>query len=459
VAGWFSTRSGRLKSNNRAAPPTVLGYTERVRRSGVTLIRALLALLVAFWPVVARADLGRDVEALTLAWSAFGHVTHLEPRLLERGDVLPLVLPVEALDPKSSSCVTLAVLGTSNLQFLLDPGRRSGEPPLDWPDGSLAGALELTRCGPLKPSLAALAIEMRSPRGVLEFLLVSSAAEQHPPPLTLVLPGRDPGPVAQIASSGPRPIVAPRAVRLRALEERAAREHAIELTTLELTAGPMGMGVALVTLAPGCHQFDLLGEESERRATDVDLEVTEVEHSQVLAADHGESSDGDALVCVAAATPVAVRFAGVAPSAKLSLVRARWDLDPSLPARWPGDARARMSGLLRSARRTLGAAPLVDEALGIQGDTLASIAVEPGACYLALTVALHGEVAAISMAAQAANKISQSRVDPDVPGAGVSFCAGAENRVLIEVDARGLGLTWMSAVWQIGRMRLGEAPK
>jgi hypothetical protein len=426
-----------------------------VRGASGTLVRAIALFVFTLAPATARADLGRDVEALTLAWSAFGHVTRLEPRLLERGDVLPLVLPIDVLDPKSSACVTVAVLGTLNLSFLLDPGRREGQAPDAWPEGSLAGALEVTRCGPEKPSLGALAIEMRSPRGVLEFVVASS--EGRPPALTLVLPGRDPGPVAQIPSSGPRPVVAPLRVRQRALEERAAREQALEFTSLELAAGPMGMGVALVTLAPGCHEFHLLGEESERRATDVDLEVTEVEHNQVLASDHGESSNGTALVCVAAATPVAVRFGGVAPSAKLSLVRARWALDPSLPARWPGDARARMSGLLLAAGRTLGSAPLIDEALGVQGDTLASIEVEPGACYLALAVALHGEVVALSLAAQTSNKIAQSRVDPDVPGAGVSFCAGAERRVLVEVDARGLGLTWMSGVWQIGRARLGEA--
>jgi hypothetical protein len=426
-----------------------------VRRPSVTLVRASAAFVIAVWAGRARADLGRDVEALTLAWRPFGHVERLEPRLLERGDVLPLVLPADLLDPKNPSCVTLAVLGTSNMQFLLDPGRRAGDLPSEWPEGSLAGALELTRCGPTKPSLASLALEMRSPRGVLEFVLVSS--EHRPPAVTLVLPERDPGPVAQIPSSGPRPMVAPLAVRLRAIEERSAREQALELTTLDLSAGPMGAGITLVTLGAGCHQFDLLGEESERRATDVDLEVTEVEHNQVLAVDHGESSDGDALVCVPAATPVAVRFGGVAPGAKLALVRARWDLDPSLPARFPADARARMSGILRAERRTLGAAPLIDEALGVQGDTLASVAVEPGACYLALAVALHGEVAALSIAAETAHKISQSRVDPDVPGAGVSFCAGAQNRVLFEVDARGLGLSWMSAIWRIGQTRLGEA--
>jgi hypothetical protein len=417
-----------------------------------------IALAVGFalvaTPRSARADLGRDVEALTLAWSVFGKVTRLAPRLLERGDVLPLVLPVTTLDPTTADCATLAVLGTSSMQFLLDPGVRVREKAREFPEGSLAGALALTRCGERKPELAALALEMRSPRGVLEFLLLAS--ELEPPELTDVLPGRDPGPLAQPSSSGPRPVVAPLATRVRALEDRAAREQAIELTTLELSAGGLGVGTTLLTLPPGCHRFDLLGEEAERRATDVDLEIVKVDGNETLASDHGESSDGGALVCVAVPTTVNVRFGGVPAFAKLALVRARWELDRSLPARWPGEARARMSGLLRAERRSLGGAALVDEALGVQGDTLATLAVEPGACYLTLAVGLRGEMVGLSVAAETARTTAQSRLDPDVAGATLAFCAGADEHVLLEVDARGLGLVWMSAVWQLGRARLGE---
>jgi hypothetical protein len=404
----------------------------------------------------ARADLGRDVEALTLAWSAFGHVTHLAPRLLERGDSLPLVLPVEALDPKVPDCATLAVLGTSSMQFLLEAGAHARS-SRDFPEGSLAGALEITRCGDAKPALAALALDMRSPRGVLEFLVLSS--EERPPALTEILPQRDPGPLAQQPSSGPRPLVAPVAVRVRALEERAARDQAIELTTLPLTAGALGTGTTLVTLLPGCHRFDLLGDEAERRAADVDLEIVRADGNEVLAADHGESSDGGALVCVALPTTVNVRFGGVAAFARLALVRARWDLDPSLPSRWPGEARSRMSGLLRGQRRALGKAPLIDEALGVQGDTLMTVPIQAGACYLALAVGLRGEIVGLSLAARAGRATAQSRLDPEVPGAAAYFCAGTSDRALVEVDARGLGLVWMSAVWQLGRAELGAGAR
>ncbi len=345
-------RVGRARAGFRRSP--VRASLNRVRRARVFVALAVLLALGLGAPP-ARADLGRDVDALTLAWSAFGRVTHLAPRLLERGDVLPLELPVAPLDPKTPDCATLAVLGVSSMQFLLDAGARTRATSADWPEGSLAGALEVTRCGETKSALAALALEMRSPRGVLEFLVLES--DEPPPPVTVVLPERDAGTLPQPSSSGPRPLVAPVAVRVHSLEERAAREQAIELTTVQLVAGGGGTGASLLTLTPGCHRFALLAEETERRGADVDLEISKADGNEVLAADHGESSDGGALLCVAVPTTINVRFGGVAAFAKLALVRARWDLDRALPARWPNDVRARMSGLLRGQRRALEAAP------------------------------------------------------------------------------------------------------
>jgi hypothetical protein len=415
-----------------------------------------LALGTSLSPGEARADLGRDVERLLLAWRAFGHVTELSPRLLERGDVLPLVLPAEPLDPKRPGCVTLAVLGTTSISFLLDPtGAGSNEGEDDWPEGSEAGALEITRCGDKKPALAGLALEMRSPRGVLEFAVLAS--NEPPPRLVQVLPHRDPGPVAPLGGSGPRPNVAPLALRVRAAEERAARDQAIELSVQDLTASALGAGTTLITLAPGCHRFELLGDEAGRRPTDVDFEVRNEDGSEMLAADHSESSDARALFCLGRAMPVTLRFAGAGPFAKLALARSRWDLEPNLPARWPAEARARFSGVLRDQRLPLAGAELVDESLGIQGDTLLPLSVEPATCYVALAAQLRGEAVALSMAARTSRGIAQSRLDQEVGGALLSFCTGPEERALLEIEARGLGLVWMSAVWRVARLRLGEA--
>jgi len=439
-----TVRARRPGTDTRRAPTRIL----LVAAAGVTLGAA----------TPARADLGTDVERLALAWSAFGHVHRLKPRLLERGEALPLLFPPELVTGKPDGCLTVAVLGTTSMQFLVDPGASLGvRGALDMPEGSLAGALELTRCGPQKEQLASVVLEMRSPRGVLEALAVAS--ERPPPALTAILPHRDPGPMAPPGGSGPRPTVAPLAVRVQAVEQRAARSGALELTNEDLTASAAGTGVELVPLGTGCHEFELLaGErtESDRRSVDLDLEISSIDGSRQLATDKSESNDARALVCVGEPLPVSVRFAGAPPGAHVTLLRARWDLAAGLPERWPAEARAPMSAVLREQRLGLAGAKLVDEALGVQGSTAMPLEVEPGACYLALVIELRGTAQTLALAARSGGREAQSRASLDAPGAALSFCAGSSPRALVEVEARGLSLVWMTALWQTGRVRLGE---
>jgi hypothetical protein len=396
------------------------------------------------------------VERVVLAYSAFGHVARLSPRLLERGETLPIVVPTEALDPEKAGCATLVLLGTTGTSFLLDAGRarltaaRGGEEP---PEGSLAGALSLGRCGAQKLDLAALAIQMRSPRGVVETLLVTSA--ERVPPLPSVLAHRDPGPLAPVPGPGPRPRLMPLSQRLRVLEERAAREGALEVARQELLATAFGMGTALITLGPGCHRFDLVSDEAGERSADVDLEVSRADTGEQLAEDHSESSDAGALVCAGTPMVVSLRFAGASPFARLSLMRARWELDATLPRRFSPDVRARMSAVLRNERLGLEGARLADDALGVQGDTQIALEVEPFACYVAVVVGLRGEASMLALGARTSRGDGESRMGPDVPGAALGFCTGPERRALFEVQARGLGLVWMSALFQKGRLRPG----
>lgn len=409
----------------------------------------------------ARADLGSDVERVGLAWTTVGRVHRLEPRFLERGDVLPLLFPPELITDDPTGCLTVAVLGTTSIQFLVDPGgSASGRSPLDMPEGSLAGALELTRCGAKKASLANVLVEMRSPRGLIEVLAV--AAPKPPPLLTTILPHRDPGPMAPPGGSGPRPTVAPLALRVQAVEQRAARSGALELTNEELVASGVGTGIELVPLAAGCHEFELLSGERtqrDRRSSDLDLEISTADGTRLLATDKSESNDARVLVCVGEPIPVALRFGGAAPGARVTLLRARWDLAEGLPERWPAEARAPMSAVLREQGVGLAGARLVDEALGVQGSTLMPVEVEPGACYIALLVALRGSAQTLSLGAHARGREAQSRAPIDAPGTALSFCAGSASRALLEVESRGLSLVWMSALWRVGRERLGETAR
>jgi hypothetical protein len=247
----------------------------------------------------------------------------------------------------------------------------------------------------------------------------------------------------------------PLTLRLRALEERAAREGALEIARQELVASAFGMGTAMLTLGPGCHRFDLLSVEAVARAADVDLEIIRADDGVQLAEDHSESSDAAALVCVGAPLAVSLRFAGASPMGKLELLRARWDLEQSLPRRYGPEARARMSAVLRDQRIGLDGAILADEALGVQGTTEFTIDVQPFACYVAVAVGLRGEAIMLAVAARTSRGDVEARMGADVPGAAAGFCAGPEERVTLEVDARGLALVWMSAVFQTGRLPPG----
>jgi hypothetical protein len=268
--------------------------------------------------------------------------------------------------------------------------------------------------------------------------------------------------MAPPGGSGPRPSVAPLALRVQAAEQRAARSGALELTNEELVASGMGTGIELVPLAAGCHEFELLAGERtqrDRRSSDLDLEISTADGMRILATDKSESNDARALVCVGEPLPVAIRFAGAPPGARVTLLRARWDLAEGLPARWPAEARAPMSAVLREQGLGLGVARLVDEALGVQGSTAMPVEVEPGACYLAVLVALRGTAQTLSLSAHARGREAQSRAPFDAPGTALSFCAGPSSRALIEVESRGLSLVWMSALWRIGRERLGESER
>lgn len=416
----------------------------------------LLLLLLAITPATSRADLAGDVERLTLAWSAMGRVKRLPPRLLERGDVVPLLLPADVTDPTTRGCVTVAIVAPTSVNFAVDFYGPANDVN-DLQESSLAGAVQLSRCGAKKAVLDHIAIEIRSPRGLLEVLLVTSEAPL--PPLVQILPHRDPGPIAPITGSGPRPSAAPLPLRLKAIEEYALNEGAIEFSSEELTASARGNGQQMVALGPGCHRIDLLADEAgnrNSRAVDLDLEVANAQTGEILAADRSEGTDATTTFCTGRPSPVNLRFAGALPRGRTRITRTRWDLERGLPSDWDPDARAQFSAVLRRHRIRLGQAGLVDASLGVQGTTSLPFEAEPGACYVAAVVRLRGSTRGIALSATVGASYSQNRAGDGSPGTALSFCASSDEAARLEVDSRGLGLVWMAALWQTGRIELGE---
>lgn len=428
-----------------------------MQRRWLALLSTLIALFAAR-PV--RADLGTDVADLAKGWSRSTQVRRLKPQLLERGTIRPLLLSREETDPTTESCTTVAVLGASSTSLILRFLPTDG--PLRWPEGefpetSIAGAAQLVRCGVRKAMLERLAVEMRSPRGVIEVLV--ARGPRPLPPLLRSLAHRDPGPAAPLGRSGPRPVSAPLRERADALERRARRDGARDVGSRLVTAERDGSGDLPLRLDAGCYRIDVLGiptPEGWPRGVDMDAELTFLPDGAFGAQDRTESADASLSLCVGARRLARLRFAGTIPSSPVVMLLARWDLPSGLPAAWGPDARARIAeAVRRHHQRDLGDSP-VYSSLGVAGVTVLPIELEPGACYLAAVSSIRGEPGGIAIAAQADSHRVENNPGSQSAGTAVAFCAGQSDRALIDVEARGVGVVWLLGVWQTGRLPIGE---
>lgn len=423
---------------------------------------AALAVFVAglLATLSASADLGHDADALVRAWSSAARVRRLAPRLAERGTLRPVLLSREETDPTTEGCTTVVVLGSVStsivLRFLPTDGPLRW-PEGEWPEASTAGAVQLVRCGVRKAMLERLAVEMRSPRGVLEILV--ARAPRPLPPMLGTLAHREPGPAAPLGRSGPRPVSAPLADRTAAQQKRARREGAGEVSSRLVMAERDGSGEVTLRFEPGCYRIDVLGIPTPQgypRGVDLDAELVWLPGGELAEQDRTDSADATLPLCVGERRLGTVRFGGTVPGSPVVLVTARWNLPRGLPADWTPASRARIAEAVRRHHlRDLGGSP-VYSSLGVAGVTVLPLEVEPGACYLAALAAIRGQPGGLALAAQAGNRRSEDNPGPDGTGTAVAFCAGDEQRAVIDVEARGVGLVWLLGVWQTGRLPIGE---
>jgi hypothetical protein len=426
-------------------------YPSRVLGAG-----AMLALLV--WAGHTRADLESDALRLQRAWEKQGQATRLKPDLLERGGIRPITLAASLLRP-TADCTSVAVLGSPSTNFLLrlPVFARTDDANTLMPEASVAGAAQVTRCGPAKLALAGLAIEMRSPRAVVEVIVANGS--EAPALVQRVLPERDPGPLAPFVSSGPPPNSAPLSARSRRIEDRAKREHALELKRTSLQSDAGGAGETLLQLEPGCHRLDVLGMPAPARSlrpVDIDAELSLVDRSSGAVSDMSENADASLTSCVGERTPMRLRFAGSLPGTPVALLHARWALPESVPEGWGPVARGRMAAALGVQHvHTLRRGP-VYTSLGVTGVTALPLEVEPGSCYVVAVAALRGTALGLGVTASFANDYAQNHGGSSGDGTHVAFCAGLDEPALLEVEARGIGLVWLLAVWHTGNLPIGE---
>jgi hypothetical protein len=386
-------------------------------------------------------------------------VQRLKPRLGERGTPSVIFLPPELLVGPSGGCLSVVVLGPSSTHFTVRP---AGDSPLpesveDWPQASLAGLVQLTRCGARRSRLNVLLIEMRSPRAVLETVAAQSKAPLES--AIEVLPQRDPGPIAPLTGFGPRPKPAPASERLARAEANARRDGALDAVRASLQSSSRGNGSSQRELETGCHRFEFFAEGAESEALPYDLSVLPEfdATASLVSVERGDGLGATFSVCAGERTALSFRFSGAPRNARVWLLASRFALPAGLPESWGSGGRARMAAVLRRHNVAVTEMP-IDQALGVQGPTLMPIRVEPGACYVAAIAPLEGHAFQVALGAVASGISAQNHGNAPGEGTLLSFCVGKETVATLEADSRGPGLTWLFGMWQLGRRSLGEEP-
>jgi hypothetical protein len=405
-----------------------------------------------------RADLDHDVTRLVEGWQPYGQVLRDEPRLAERSSPTLIFTPTAAKALKRARCLTIAVIGPSSANFVVRPlgPDRMREPGADGSLASVAGLVELTRCGRDRFALGAVLVEMRSPRAVLETVLVES--EKPLPRATKVVPQRDPGPVEPFTLLDLRPVPVPIAARSGSVEARLRREGGRDVASEPVKSNADGAGSLRKTLAAGCYRFELLAEPpAPGSRTELSFAPTIDGPARVVSIDSGNGLQSTTTLCAGAETQARLDFSGAPAGSALLLASARWPLPDGLPEAWGAPARAAIAATLHRYRARASGFP-VDHALGIQGPTLLPARVEPGACYIAVVAAINGRPSALSLAVKTSGVSAQNHAGSEADGTLVSFCVRAGTEALLEVDSRGYALIWLYALFQTGRFELGAEP-
>jgi hypothetical protein len=403
---------------------------------------------VALAAPAAQASLLDDVAQLTQRWSATARVQRIVPRLLSHGERIPIVLPPFAEEADDAGCSSLAVMGSVSTSFVvlrtaLVRGSLVGDSV-----PSVAGAVELVRCGRQRSQLANLWVEMRSPRGVVEFVVAHSPGRLTS--LRQELPHRDPGPAWPEGEAGPRPVSPPLKARVGEWEAEAKRDGALAADNRILRADESARVGVDLSLEEGCHRLAGLGLSPARQeqSLDIDLVLYRDSPRTILREDQSENPDASVSLCVAQETDVILDVLGAPPGEPVALLHARFPLPEGLPLRWGPVARERLAEALWDQHFAGVADPPIYESLGVTGMTVLPLQIEPNTCYVVSAGILRGLVKAFQLRLITAGGQASASASNERTSAAVAFCSGVEQGAQLQVEAFGASLAWLAAVWR-----------
>jgi hypothetical protein len=359
----------------------------------------------------------------------------------------PIVVPPWALDSTRGDCTTLLLLAPPSTQFVVRLHPWQGQQANF---ASRAGAFQLTRCGKERISLLRVVVEMRSPRAVV-YPLVAVGADA-PASLSATLPERDTGPEAPTPDPGREPGREALAERVRRFEESAKNSGATSVETSNLA----NQGYVRLVLAPGCHRLLATGRDG---APPYQLLLSE---SEDQAERFNASPAGDVRheLCTARERRLlaSVDTNGDQTEAERSLSVAHFALPRGLPGRFGPEVAERLLGALGKSAAPSKLGTLVLTTLGAQGRTPLPRSLLPQTCYRAAAIVVHGSTQALSLGVRTAASNAEATSNDAAVGPQLGFCTGRSGQVELDVEARGLGLSWLLFLFQTGPARPAEAP-
>jgi hypothetical protein len=428
------------------------GTSTRMRRRSVA---GACCLCLSIGTAAAHATLADDVDRLRATWAERGRVEQLSPRLLSRGETIPLALPLWATDARSEGCTSVSILASPRVSFVLQisNGRnlevRTSE----------VGWTQISRCGPRRTELRRALVEMRSPRGILEVLVAEAGAPL--PELSSVLAHRDPGPKSPGGEAGPAPSPPPLELRAVAWEAQAKRDGALQIERQLVKGGGSEIPTLRLSLGEGCHRLSALGvrPQGSAPARDLDLFLRGESLFDLRREDQSENSDAEITLCVASPVPVRVGVLGLTAADPAMLQHARFPMPDGLPSHWGPLVRARFAEAF-FRRHSLGAprGP-VYESLGVAGRTTLPLNLERRTCYVAGLSVFSGNPKALLLEAMPSDRDGSADSTSDAEAVIVAFCSGEDDFARLRVEAVGLSVAWVLAVWRIEREVLFEGAR
>jgi hypothetical protein len=460
----------------------------QVSRASCWLIAPLAIAMLGATAGPARADAHEVAERVVDQWrGAGGHVTSLPSRFLFDDETVVVQVPADGASPASAGarstpdgaspaspvsaagCTHIALIGARGLSFRARLSDATSDPLAPEPGGratSLAGVLELRRCGPSRP-IRHVIVTSDAGRGGLE--VVVARAPSALPSLTSVIPERTGGALPPVPEAGALPVLPPPEKRAELAEARAKRDGARIDAQTKLRAGDDGGGEAEIALDAGCHRVELFARDpragglSRRFKLDVDAELrvrddANPSSDRVLARDRTEAPDARLEACVGRRTRVNVVFAGAPPNGELTATLASWPLPQRLPSLWGPVPRSKMARVMFTRHVAIPADDPVFIGQGSSGTTPFPVPVETGGCYLAVVALTHGHARSFQIRTVVGARESTDERGAAEEAALSAFCVNAHETARVEVHARGTGVGWglavfrvKSGVWEAGR--------